>query len=288
MAGTPGTLFVVATPIGNLEDVTIRALRVLREVDLIAAEDTRRTAKLLSHYEIRTPMVSVREHNEARETPKLLDRIERGERIALVSDAGTPGIADPGARLVGAAIARRLPVVPVPGPSALVAALSASGQPADQFVFLGFPPAGGSARREWLSRLALEPRTCVFYEAPHRIVRTVADVTSILGERPFIVFRELTKMFEEMVIGPIPSNLTVKDTGEFTIVVSASDTKGLDEVVDAEAVVNLFGQLTDTVALQDSDAADIVGKVHSIPSQVVRKIVKKHRIFVKQHNRQSP
>src|SRR5580765_3703242 len=136
-----GTLFVVATPIGNLEDLTFRALRTLKEVDLIAAEDTRRTAKLLAHYEIRKPLVSLREHNEARQSPRLLDRIAAGERIALVSDAGTPGIADPGARLVRAAHERRLQVVPIPGPSALVTAMSVSGYEADQFVFAGFPPA---------------------------------------------------------------------------------------------------------------------------------------------------
>src|SRR6186997_2323188 len=163
-----GALYVVATPIGNLEDLTFRALRTLKEVDLIAAEDTRRTSKLLAHYEIRKPLVSVHEHNEHRETPRILDRISRGESVALVTDAGTPGIADPGARLVEAARRDNVRVVPIPGPSAVATALSISGFSADEFAFMGFPPRSGKDRARWLRRLTNDSRVVVFFEAPHR------------------------------------------------------------------------------------------------------------------------
>jgi 16S rRNA (cytidine1402-2'-O)-methyltransferase len=181
-----GTLFVVATPIGNLEDVTFRALRILREVRLIAAEDTRRTAKLLAHYEIRTSVVSLREHNEVRETPRVLARLEAGENVALVSDAGTPVVSDPGARLVRAARDRHLRVVPIPGPSAVVTALSASGFPADQFVFAGYPPSSGEDRQRWMEALQREARVVVFFESPHRIRRTLDDLATWLGERQIL------------------------------------------------------------------------------------------------------
>src|SRR5688572_7989980 len=159
-----GTLFVVATPIGNLEDLSFRALRTLKEVDLIAAEDTRRTAKLLAHYAIRKPMVSLREHNERRETPKLLARLQAGSSVALVSDAGTPGVSDPGQHLVRSAREAGIAVSPIPGPSAVMAALSASGEPGDEFVFMGFIPRSGALRTRWLAALQAEPRTVVFFE----------------------------------------------------------------------------------------------------------------------------
>ena len=172
-----GTLFVVGTPIGNLEDLTFRALRTLKEVDVIAAEDTRRTSKLLAHYEVRKTLVSVHEHNEHRETPRILERLGRGDSVALVTDAGTPGIADPGARLVEAAHRAGVRVVPIPGPSAVATALSISGFNADEFVFMGFPPRSGRAREDWLRRLKGDSRVVVFFEAPHRIARTIADLS---------------------------------------------------------------------------------------------------------------
>src|SRR5262245_3112384 len=178
-----GILYVVATPIGNLEDVTLRALRVLRDVSLVAAEDTRRTFRLLQHYSISTPTTSLHEHNEAQKTPSLIRRLHDGESIALVSDAGTPGVSDPGTRLVAAAHAAGVRVEPVPGPSAAVAALSASGFGGDQFVFVGFPPARAQARRAWLTQLTAEPRPWVLYEAPHRIRDTLVDMLAILGDR---------------------------------------------------------------------------------------------------------
>ncbi len=177
----PGTLYVVATPIGNLEDVTLRALRVLREVSVIAAEDTRRTSRLLQHYSISTPTTSLHAHNEDGKTPVLIERLRGGESIALVSDAGTPVVSDPGALLVAAAHAAGLRVEPVPGPSAALAALSASGIAADEFLFVGFPPARAGARREWLGRLAPEPRPLVLYEAPHRIRATLQDMLARPG-----------------------------------------------------------------------------------------------------------
>jgi 16S rRNA (cytidine1402-2'-O)-methyltransferase len=275
-------LYVVATPIGNLEDVTLRALRTLKEVDLIAAEDTRRTAKLLTHYKIRRPVISLREHNEVRETPRLLARLERGESIALVSDAGTPGISDPGARLVRSARERNIPVTPIPGPSAIAAAVSASGFPADEFVFLGFPPRGGEARREWFAKLQEENRTTVFFESPHRIRQALTEAQTSLGKRPICVARELTKLHEEWVESPIKL-LELKDAGEFTVVISPSaGDEDATRALDADAVVELFGRLTNLAGVEDSKALDLVAAAFIVPVSSVRKIIKKHKISVKQ------
>src|SRR5687767_4748725 len=178
----PGTLYVVATPIGNLEDVTLRALRVLREVAVIAAEDTRRTARLLQHYSISTPTTSLHEHNERARSSWIVKRLRGGESVALVSDAGTPVVSDPGAWLVAAAHQAAVPVVPVPGPSAVIAALSASGLTGDQFLFVGFPPSRSGARKRWLAELKDEPRLVAFYEAPHRIRQSLQDLLDVLGD----------------------------------------------------------------------------------------------------------
>src|SRR4051812_39016159 len=179
----PGTLYVVATPIGNLEDVTLRALRVLREVSVIAAEDTRRTARLLQHYSISTRTTSLHEHNERSRTSSLIERLNGGESIALVSDAGTPIISDPGTHLVAAAHAAGIRVEPVPGASAVTAVLSASGLMQGEFLFAGFPPSRAKARKEWFERLAAEQRVIVLYEAPHRIRATLAEMQVTLGDR---------------------------------------------------------------------------------------------------------
>src|SRR6187200_440014 len=179
----PGILYVVATPIGNLEDVTFRAIRVLREVAVIAAEDTRRTARLLQHYSISTPTTSLHEHNERARTPSLISRLAGGESVALVSDAGTPVVSDPGALLVAAAHAAGIRVEPVPGPSAALAAVSASGLQAEQVLFVGFPPFRSVARKRWLEKLRDEPRVIVFFEAPHRIRDTLTDLLAIFGDR---------------------------------------------------------------------------------------------------------
>ncbi len=217
----PGTLYVVATPIGNLEDVTLRALRVLREVSLIAAEDTRRTARLLQHYSISTPTTSLHQHNERQRGAELLTRLAAGESIALVSDAGTPVVSDPGTGLVAAAHAAGIRVEPVPGPSAAIAALSASGLPAGEFTFLGFPPSKGAERRRWFEALRREPRTLILYEAPHRVHQTLTELGSILGNRPMLVAREMTKAHEQLVNRPIYEILAdaTPPRGEYTIVI---------------------------------------------------------------------
>lgn len=215
-----GILFVVATPIGNLEDITLRALRVLRESDLVAAEDTRRTSHLLTHYGIPTKLVSLHEHNERRRIPEMVSRLAGGGRVALVTDAGTPGASDPGMLLVKAAREQGIRVEPVPGPSALLAALSAAGEPFDAFSFRGFPPVKSKARKQWFIDVSSTPETTVFFESPHRLRRTLGELAIISGERPIHVCRELTKVHEEIVSG---TTATILDRlgeprGEYTIV----------------------------------------------------------------------
>ncbi len=196
------SLYLVATPIGNLEDITLRALRVLKEVDLVACEDTRQTLKLLNHYGIQTRLVSYHEHNEMTKAAELVVDLEGGAKIALVTDAGMPGISDPGFRLIALAIRHHVPVVPIPGPSAFLAALAASGLPTDSFRFSGFLPSKSGQRRKLLESVKESPRTQVFYEAPHRLLETLADVVEILGnDRHIVVAREVTKLHEEFLRG---------------------------------------------------------------------------------------
>jgi 16S rRNA (cytidine1402-2'-O)-methyltransferase len=218
-----GTLFVVATPIGNLEDVTLRALRVLREVDLVACEDTRRTRALLSHFDIHTPTVSYYEHNKLARGPQILRALADGKSVALVTDAGTPGISDPGFMLVRDARAAGVTVVPVAGPSAVAAALSAAGVPADRFVFDGFPPVKPGRRRNRLAALRELETTIVLYESPHRILATLEAIGEVFGEREIVVARELTKQFEEIVRATPAAHrerLTAAGVrGEFTLVI---------------------------------------------------------------------
>jgi 16S rRNA (cytidine1402-2'-O)-methyltransferase len=197
----PGTLFVVATPLGNLEDITVRAIRVLKEVTLIAAEDTRHSRKLLTHYGISTPLTSYYDEIERRKAPALIERLQQGNSLALISDAGTPGIADPGYHLVCAAIAAGVRVEPIPGPSAVAAALSVAGLPTDRFAFEGFVPAKTGARRKFFGALAHETRTLVVYEAARRLVACLHDLEAELGDRRVVMLRELTKVFEETVRG---------------------------------------------------------------------------------------
>jgi 16S rRNA (cytidine1402-2'-O)-methyltransferase len=202
-ASRQGCLYLVATPIGNLEDITLRALRILKEVDQIACEDTRHTLKLLNHYDIRKPLISYHEHNEITRAPELVLAMENGSSIALVSDAGMPLVSDPGHRLVTLAIRHHIPVVPIPGPAALLAALSASGLPNEEFLFVGFLPARSGERRRALEHLRIEERTMILYEAPHRIADTVADALAILGNRPACLAREVTKLHEEFRRGKL-------------------------------------------------------------------------------------
>jgi 16S rRNA (cytidine1402-2'-O)-methyltransferase len=220
-----GVLYVVATPIGNLEDVTLRALRVLREVSLIAAEDTRTTAKLLARYDIHTPMLSFFEHNELVRQQQVLRALETQD-VALVSEAGMPAISDPGYRLVQAAVAAGVPVTVVPGPSAVVAALTVSALPTDSFVFLGFLPRRRSARQKLLAQVRGEMRTVVCFEAPHRLVTALEDILSVCGDRQIVVAGEMTKMFEEVWRGTVSDSLThyreKPPRGEFTLVLAGA------------------------------------------------------------------
>jgi 16S rRNA (cytidine1402-2'-O)-methyltransferase len=219
-----GTLFVVATPIGNLEDITLRALRVLREVDLVAAEDTRRTRSLLEAHGVRAALISYFEHNQARRGPELLRRLQGGARVALVTDAGTPGVSDPGFRLVRLCRDAGVPVVPIPGPSALVAALSAAGVPADRFVFEGFLPMKAGRRLTRLRDLAALGRPVVLYESPHRLLATLEAIEAVFGEAEVVLAREVTKRFEEFRRGTAASLRTALAAtgvrGEVTLVIN--------------------------------------------------------------------
>jgi 16S rRNA (cytidine1402-2'-O)-methyltransferase len=222
-----GRLYVVATPIGNLEDITLRALRILKEVDLIVCEDTRHTMKLLSHFDFSKRLVSYHEHNEITRAPEIVIELEEGAQVALVSDAGTPTVSDPGYRLVSLCLRHGIPVVPSPGPSAFVAALAASGMPGGEFVFAGFLPPRQTARRKSLRALAEEPRTLVFYEAPHRVIDTLEDALEILGNRPAVLAREITKTFEEFQRGHIEELLGAArkkpPRGEITLLIGPAD-----------------------------------------------------------------
>jgi len=232
----PGVLYIVPTPIGNLEDITLRALRILKEVDLIAAEDTRHTQHLLTHFGIDKPLTSYHDHNEREKAQALVERIENGANVALVSDAGTPGIADPGFRLVVAAIRAGIQIVPLPGASALAAALSDSGLPTDRFLFEGFLPAKKQERKNKLKELRDCASTLVFYEAPHRLNDTLGDMQQILGERAIVIAREVSKVHEEFLRGTIDEILArladreVK--GELTVVVRGC--AGRTQVSEAE------------------------------------------------------
>ncbi len=241
-----GALYVVATPIGNLEDISVRALRVLREVDRIAAEDTRHTGQLLRHFGIETPLLSLHEHNEHARLEQIVTLLREGKAVALVSDAGTPLISDPGFPLVRELRRQGLRVIPVPGPSSLLAALSVAGLPTDRFVFEGFLPAKTAARRERLQALAREERTLVFFEAGHRIAETLADLAAAFGgERPAVVARELTKRFEEVHGAPLSELATWLDAdpnrgkGEFVVLAqgapatTAADTSDIRRLLTA-------------------------------------------------------
>jgi 16S rRNA (cytidine1402-2'-O)-methyltransferase len=221
-----GMLYVVATPIGNLEDITVRALRVLQEVDLIATEDTRRTRILLQHYQIDKPLTSLYDHNEVHKAPTLIRRLQEGNSIALVSEAGTPLISDPGYRLVQLAIAQAISVIPVPGPSAAVAAIAVAGLPTDRFAFEGFLPKKLGKRRKRLEGLRGEPRTLIFYESPRRVYDVLGDMQALWGDRRVVVARELTKKFEEILRGRITEVRAQLEErppqGEVTVVVEGA------------------------------------------------------------------
>jgi 16S rRNA (cytidine1402-2'-O)-methyltransferase len=240
-----GILYIVATPLGNLEDITLRALRVLKEVDLIAAEDTRRTRKLLSHYQIKTALVSYHAHNQAVRGPELIGKMQQGQNLALVSDAGTPGFSDPGTRLAAQAWEAGLKVEAVPGPAAGVAVLSMSGFPGD-VTFLGFPPRKAGKRKEFFDTLAREPRVLIFYESPQRLTGTLAEMAEHFADRLVLVVRELTKVFEEAWRGPITevaAQLADREIkGECTLVLSCPAEPRQEEVDLAERLLAAAGE----------------------------------------------
>ncbi len=243
-----GILYVVSTPIGNLEDITHRAVRVLSEVDLIACEDTRHTSKLLHHYGIKTKTISYHEHNERDRAAELLASLESGLAVAIVSDAGTPGISDPGFRIVRLAMEKGVPVVPVPGPTALISALVASGLPSDQFFFAGFLPARSGQRRTRLMELCSIPSTLVFYEAPHRIAESLRDAREILGEREAVIARELTKVHEQIVRGRL-SELAQRFTtgeggrGEMVLLIDRNVIEGAARAPEASEISSVVAAL---------------------------------------------
>src|SRR6202051_1622514 len=258
------SLYLVATPIGNLEDITLRALRVLKEVDLIACENTRQTLKLLSHYGIQTRLVSYHEHNEMTKAAELVVNLEGGAKIALVTDAGMPGISDPGFRLIALAIRHHVPVIPIPGASAFLAALVASGLPTDSFRFSGFLPPKAGQRRKLLESVKASPRTQVFYEAPHRLLETLEDVIAVLGsDRHVVVAREVTKLHEEFlrgraaeVLGEFKSRGGVK--GEITLLIAKSEIQDLKPQTSS---VNLGQRIREIMAEDKSDEKAALKKV---------------------------
>ncbi|MEH2267060.1 MAG: 16S rRNA (cytidine(1402)-2'-O)-methyltransferase [Nostoc sp.] len=263
----PGTLYVVGTPIGNLEDITFRAVRILQTVDIIAAEDTRHTGKLLQHFQVKTPQVSYHEHNRTSRIPELLEHLVNDKAIALVSDAGMPGISDPGYELVKACIEAGIPVVPIPGASAAITALSAAGLPTDRFVFEGFLPAKTQQRQEHLESLQTESRTLIFYESPHRLRDTLQDLAEVWGsDRQIVLGRELTKLYEEFWRGTIAEAIAHysqrEPQGEYTLVVAgipASQPQLTEEELKAE-----LKQLI-TQGISRSQASRQLAKFTSLP-----------------------
>ncbi len=273
-----GILYVVATPIGNLEDVTLRALRVLRVVSLIAAEDTRRTARLLQQYSISTPTTSLHEHNEREKTPKLVARLLSGESVALVSDAGTPVVSDPGRTLVAAARDAGIRVESIPGASAVMAAISASGLDVAEFTFAGFPPSSSNARKKWLAGFSREPRLVVFFEAPHRIVGLLTDLGAIVGgERLVAIARELTKAHEELVIRPINQLIEyfAEPRGEFTVLLPPAPTgpQAAVPAPDPGAMELELGELTNNGRLKRREALKILAERHGLTVNALYKLL---------------
>lgn len=282
-----GTLYVVATPIGNLEDMTFRALRILKEVDLIAAEDTRHTRKLLDAYGVATPMISLHEHNEKARSALLMGKLAAGRNIAYVSDAGTPCISDPGRHLVARAHDERIRVVPLPGPSALTTALCASGFEADHFLFCGFLPARSVGRRRFLESVKNEEATIIFYESPARFTAALADMTEVLGDRQVLIGRELTKVFEEIRRGLLSEfcldGSLKKMKGEFTIVIRGAEKKQAQTT--GEELTEMLRELFDRQKLSLRDAVDQVTartgesrrKVYALAVDITRDSLEKQK-----------
>jgi 16S rRNA (cytidine1402-2'-O)-methyltransferase len=276
----PGTLFVVATPIGNLEDITLRALRVLREADVIAAEDTRRTAKLLAHHAISTPTLSFHEHNTRTRLPQIIARLERGQNVALVTDAGTPGVSDPGVELVAAAVERGIPIDPIPGASAPLVAGIASGFPLEPMTILGFPPSRAKDRSLWLQQASELKNTFTFFEAPHRIRQTLLAAQLYLVDRPIMVGRELTKRHQEFIRGDIASVIgqLPEPRGEFTVIVGPAPA-AVPVVNDAtdETVVAEFWRLTESAAGSRRETVSAVAKKYDRSARDVYALIERSK-----------
>ena len=274
------TLYIVATPIGNLEDLSARAVRILSTVDLVVAEDTRTSRKLLMHYGITTPLSALHEHNERAQVPKLIEQLRAGKSMAVISDAGTPLISDPGYHLVCAAHAAAITVVPVPGACAAIAALSAAGLPSDRFTFEGFPPPKSTARRASFARLATEPRTLIFYESPHRIVDSLADMAAEFGtERAAVVARELTKKFETLRVGPIGvladwiARAETPRQGEFVVLVHGAEARAVAPALpEAERVLKLL-----MAELPTSQAVDLAVGITGLARNTLYKLALAHK-----------
>lgn len=278
-----GVLYVVATPIGNLEDITLRALKVLKQAQLVAAEDTRRTGILLRHYDIPTPILSVHEHNERIRIDRIAATLAKGGSVALVTDAGTPGISDPGAALVAGIRDAGFRVEPIPGASAVAAAISASGVTTHGFTFLGFPPIRSKDRKKWFVDLAEQTskRAAVFFEAPHKVQKTLAELTQLV-KRPIIVGRELTKLHEEFVAGT-PEQLLehFKDPqGEFTVIVPPANSAEKTAVSPSdEEVGQLFGQLTEQMnGGSKRDVARMVGERLGMSAKQVYEVIERNKL----------
>jgi 16S rRNA (cytidine1402-2'-O)-methyltransferase len=267
----PGTLYIVATPIGNLEDVTLRALRVLKEAQLVAAEDTRRTKKLLNAYQIDTPLTSLFEHNELKKSGALIAKILAGQDVAYVSDAGTPGISDPGYLLIQEALAHNVSIIPIPGACAAIAALSISGLPTDSFAFHGFLPVKSGKRQHVLKSLENETKTMIFYESPNRLKETLRDMLSVLGNRRVVVSRELTKIYEETTRGRLAEAIDAwrerEVKGEITLVIAGKDKS--DASGFAEDVENLLLRYADGIELSKRDLIEKISQELGAPRKMV-------------------
>ncbi len=257
------TLYIIATPIGNLEDITYRAVRILGEVDLIAAEDTRHSLKLLSHFGISKPLTSYFDHNQQLKGERILSALRQGKSVALISDAGTPCVSDPGYQLVRDAVAEHIRVIPIPGSCAAITALSASGLPSDTFTFAGFPPSRQGKRRTFLTSMAALPGTLILYEAPHRLLQTLLDIKEVCGDRPIIVARELTKIYEEFIRGTVSEVLASLDSitirGEVALLVAPGEREEPEHETLESVLARLMADSTLSIKDIARQAAAITG-----------------------------
>lgn len=279
----PGTLYIVSTPIGNLEDISIRALRILKETDIIAAESTQHTRGLCKHYDISTRLVSYHQHNHKTRAPELLNRLKNGKNIALVTNAGTPALSDPGALLINMAVDEGINVSPVPGASAALAALAVCGLKVDRFLFMGFLSSRQGKRKKELKELEKETRTIIFYEAPHRILSFLEQINEILGNRYIVIARELTKAFEEIIRGNVKDILKgfdgIKQKGEFTVIVKGNELKNSE----TELLPGLEKSINDMLKNRGMGVKDIatdISKKYDIPYRTVyKKVLDLKRIY---------